>query len=76
VNDGAHAVNAHGWVAGQHTSGKLVLLTPAGIVDLPGFPGVTGFVSAAWVSDDGRTVVGNAMTAPSNYQRPVVWHCT
>ncbi|GIJ69238.1 hypothetical protein [Virgisporangium ochraceum] len=76
ANDGAHAVNAHGWVAGQHSSGKAVLVTPAGIVDLPGFPGVTGFVSAAWVSDDGRTVVGNAMTAPGNYQRPVVWHCT
>jgi hypothetical protein len=75
LEDGAHAVNAHGWVAGQQPSGNAVLRTPAGPVELPGFPGVTGFVSAAWVADDGRTVVGNAM-GTSNYQRPVVWRCT
>jgi hypothetical protein len=69
--------NAQGWVAGHISGADLGLLTDAGLVKLPdlGSTSEDAFNEVSALSDDGRTIAGQADLAEGDYQA-VVWHCS
>jgi hypothetical protein len=73
---GSWSVNAHGWVAGATATDPAVGYRDA-VVKLPILPGQVGGAgtSAATISDDGRTIGGQATTTEFNIV-PMRWTCT
>jgi hypothetical protein len=74
----ASMANAHGWQVGTDPQGRAILLTPAGTVVLPDLAqheagNLTNI--ATTVSDDGRTIGGQADDS-GDVIRAVVWRCT
>jgi uncharacterized membrane protein len=70
-------VNAHGWQIGTDRKGRAILVTDAGTVVLPGLGGREpgGLTTlAASLSEDGRTIGGQADDATGTIQA-VVWRC-
>ena len=73
----AEAVNAQGWLIGTGKQGQAVLVAGARTVVLPDLTGHSvggNSVIPNAVSDDGRTIAGQAENAAGTDQ-PVVWRC-
>lgn len=70
------AVAANGWLAGYDRADRPVLVTPSGPAVLPGL-GVTSTAVAIpkTISDDGRTIGGEAPAGDSTANTAVVWRC-
>jgi hypothetical protein len=70
--------NVHGWQVGTDQQGRAILVTPAGVVVLPDLArheaGVLKNI-ATTVSDDGRTIAGQADDS-GDVLRAVVWRCS
>nr|MDT0657838.1 hypothetical protein [Micromonospora sp. DSM 115978] len=75
---GPRAGNAQGWVVGSTDAGHAGLLTDSGLLLLPDFakPRESTSNLALAVSDDGRTIVGQAEARDGSGQpRAMVWRC-
>jgi hypothetical protein len=74
VANGVQAVNRHGWTVGTD-DGSGVLITDRGAVPLPApDDALRNGADARTISDDGRTVAGQAVLS-DRISRPVVWTC-
>jgi hypothetical protein len=72
----ADMANAHGWMVGSDQKGRGLFLSDNGPVVLPDLAGHGDplDVIATAVSDDGRTIAGQAEDADEVIQA-VIWHC-